>query len=170
VDGEARLGVEGEDHRDDNVVRADAPLSLELSKLLGIGRKARLLRSEEHEHAPLWGQLGLKLLEAATEIGLSQRAHGALPFAAICSSSLPSRCDSSNVSISFAVFPISVLSDAASPGVTSPAATASVRAAAGATKSPAALISAGRVDAQVGGKPALRQPCENAGGPKLMAR
>jgi hypothetical protein len=47
------------------------------------------------------------------------------PFAASGSSSLAKRADNSNVSIALATFPTSMLNDAASPGVISPAAVAS---------------------------------------------
>jgi hypothetical protein len=68
--------------------------------------------------------------EAIAETG----DHWVLPFTAICSSSLASLSASSKVSIALAVFPTSMLSDAASPGVTSPSATASVSAAAAAIR------------------------------------
>jgi hypothetical protein len=69
VDRDGRLGVEGEDHRDESVVRADAVLSLESLELLVIGRKARLLSSEEHEYAPPWRDLVFQALEAVTDTG-----------------------------------------------------------------------------------------------------
>jgi hypothetical protein len=49
---------EGEGYLDESVVWADALLGLECRKLLGIGRKARLLSPEEHEYAPLWRHAG----------------------------------------------------------------------------------------------------------------
>ena len=84
-------GVEGEGYLDESVVRADGILYLECRKLLGIGRKARLLNSEEHEYSPLEGELGFQAGEA-------------LPFAAICSSRRARRSANSKVSTAFAVF------------------------------------------------------------------
>jgi hypothetical protein len=62
-----RSGVEVESHLAENVARPDAPLSPELSKLLGIGRRARLLSREEHEYTPLRRELGLKAVEPVTD-------------------------------------------------------------------------------------------------------
>jgi hypothetical protein len=57
-----RSGVEGEDHLE-SVVRADALLCLECRKLLGVGRKAWILSSKEHGHAPPWHDPVLKAFE-----------------------------------------------------------------------------------------------------------
>jgi hypothetical protein len=48
ITADITLCVEGEAHLGNNVVLADALLGLECRKLLGIGRKVRLLSSEEH--------------------------------------------------------------------------------------------------------------------------
>jgi hypothetical protein len=47
----------------------DALLGLECRKLLGIGRKVRLLNPEEHEDAPLRQDLLLKFGDAITDAG-----------------------------------------------------------------------------------------------------
>jgi hypothetical protein len=47
-----------------------------LSKMLGIGRKVWGVSSEEHKYARLRRDLGFQAVEPATEIGLSQPAHG----------------------------------------------------------------------------------------------
>jgi hypothetical protein len=57
------------DNRNESVVWTDTVLGLECHKLLGIGRKARLLSPEEHEHAPLWRDLVFQALEAVTDTG-----------------------------------------------------------------------------------------------------
>jgi hypothetical protein len=51
------------DNRNESVVWTDTVLGLECHKLLGIGRKARLLSPEEHEHAPsgvIWSSRRLR--------------------------------------------------------------------------------------------------------------
>src|SRR5580692_5081418 len=69
-----RSGVEGEDHLE-SVVRADALLCLECRKLLGVGRKAWILSSKEHGHAPPWHDPVLKAFE-----GSRTRENMANPF------------------------------------------------------------------------------------------
>ena len=59
---------EGEDHRYESVVRADALLGLERLNLLVRAERGCLVL-EEHEHAPLWRDLGFEVLKAVTEAG-----------------------------------------------------------------------------------------------------
>jgi hypothetical protein len=51
------------------VVRADVVLGLKRGEMLGIRRKVWALKSEEHEHARLWQDLGFEVLEAIIETG-----------------------------------------------------------------------------------------------------
>jgi hypothetical protein len=53
-------------------VRSDTILGLECRKLLGIGRKAGILSSEEHEYAPLRREPALQALEAIPDTALAR--------------------------------------------------------------------------------------------------
>jgi hypothetical protein len=80
---------------------------------------------KDHDPSGFGDEAALKVSEA-----LHQSVHGLIPFVPSCSSIRSRRATISTISIALATLPTRVLSDAASPGVMSPDAVASVSAAA----------------------------------------